>query len=471
MKPVSRFSPKLALCSLVLVSYGGTNENMLSTSFAFGGDPHIFVDSVHGDDDSGKGTLDKPWKAVAMVNRSVPAGSYIVKFSRGSVFDGTDERLEPKSGNTYTAYGAGEKPEFRSCITTTNASWTAESQNIWRHSNPSLVYADVGFVVVDQTIHEAKKWEKDALSSNWEFFSEKIVRNRYELYLYYEGDPNSKEIIVGLHRDAIHMPRESKDITIDNLKVRYTAWSGIEIESGKNIIIKNSDISYCGGGFGGNRPRTRNGQGINTRYSVEDIYIYDNTITHCYDAAIAMQGYTDGDHRINIQIYGNLIEKCQFGIQFIQRHDTEATKDLTISGNTINDIGLGWGSTPEEARPGRNAASIQSAFMEGQYERIKIVNNKFNNSAQHFYRMGVYSGATANHHEAFTIDYNVYKQKGSNLFSKIKKKDNSGKVKETLYTPQGIESYLAYFNGPRWRWETHSIFHGLSTQSENQQCR
>ena len=121
MKPVSLFSPKLALCSLVLVSYGGTNENMLSTSFAFGGDPHIFVDSVHGDDDSGKGTLDKPWKTVAMVNRSVPAGSYIVEFSRGSVFDDTDERLEPKSGNTYTAYGAGEKPEFRSCITTTNA--------------------------------------------------------------------------------------------------------------------------------------------------------------------------------------------------------------------------------------------------------------------------------------------------------------------------------------------------------------
>lgn len=344
-----------------------------------------FYVSQNGNDKNDGTSPEKAFKTLERVKQlsdSLNQGDGVF-FERNSVFRSVTD-LDLVSGVTYGAYGKGKKPEINGSDRNfaDKEEWAlTENKNIWKMVFP---LTDAGIIVLNGGNEVGKKqMELSELTENDDFYhdwDEKI------LYFYCDrGNPGEvfTDIEIGVKTRLFHMPRESKDIVIDNIDFRYTGLFGIRSDGkAKNITVTNCSFAWIGGALFNNKSN-RFGNAIEFADGCEDI-----TVKNCYFDQIFDSGVT---FQIGDSLYRNFtVEDCLFeyngmsGFEWWTKGDNgekdgipiDVTRieDITITNNFIRFTGFGW------SKATRSPAHIRNGWRDKWYPNMKnfvVSNNVF----------------------------------------------------------------------------------------------
>lgn len=376
--------------------------------------------SESGNDNNDGLSAESSWKTLSKVSEFEFAEGDAVFFKRGDVFRGN---LKLCDGVSYSAYGTGEKPKLYGSPENgaDPEKWhlAAGTDNIWIYEKEM---PDVGLVV----FNDGEEWSKKAVPSfidgrytvrgaadnkafdfktelsDLEIFSccNKELKDGFparltkgKLYLRCDrGNPgtiyNSIEFnICG----NILEGGGCKNVTVDNLCIKYGGSHGIGAGHVKNLTVKNCEIGWIGGGVQfyskTNGTAIRYGNGIEVYGSCDGYYVINNYVYQCYDAAIThQQGAGGTSYEFKDIVYANnLVEDCIYSIEYFMSapQDSQYTrvmKNLRIENNIFRRAGYGFGSQ----RPNENFATHIMGWWTSlnKAESFIIINNIFDRSTQ-----------------------------------------------------------------------------------------
>ena len=366
----------------------------------------VYYVSPNGDD-SNEGTIESPWKTIKKVNSSALPDS-IVCFERGGTWRG---EIIAKDGITYTAYGTGRKPNiFASPFNgggSENASkWKQHRTNIWviDIGNGALEY-DVGTLVFNGgEAHAIKciiRTEDDgetynhttSTPDNPEPFNKKVVNLQHDLhfyhdykesklYLYSKENPAErfKSIEFNIRKYVVTVNDNTDNVTIDNLCIKYTGGHGVGANTVKNLTVQNCEFGWIGGSiqseniFDRNYP-TRYGNAVQIWGGCDGFKVVNNYIHQVYDAGITQQ-YTNHNgkeyNQLNIDYSDNVIENCNYSIEYWLRADKGKIDNFKISNNYMLYAGEGFC----EQRPDKSQAAHIKCWADGMCSNnMNIENN------------------------------------------------------------------------------------------------
>lgn len=335
-----------------------------------------YVSSM-GDDALDGLSPESAWATMERVSGAALKRGDAVFFERGGTWHG---QLFGRDGVTYSAYGEGEKPRFYGTSREANdpADWSllAGTENIWVYRD---TVPDCGCIVFnegesngirvtpwylngqwvpantqDRVFDVAKDLTADlSFYSATEMFStvpltgREVPADLRPLYLRCDaGNPAEvfSSVRFMLLGDTI-VP--GKDNVFDNLAILYCGSHGI-FNWGSRLVVQNCELGWIGGCIhyyvDGKEPM-RFGNGVENDGSY-DLYIVRGCYIHdIYDAGASNQG--DGRME-NITYTGNLIERCDYGIEVFCWTEADGDgnknlyKNLLIENNYILYSGYGW---------------------------------------------------------------------------------------------------------------------------------
>lgn len=345
--------------------------------------------SNNGKDTNDGKTPQTAWKSVKAlsVHRNLIRSGDAVLFQRGGIYRGN---FAVTSGVTYGAYGEGEKP----CIygATTNA-----ANSDWRRTSVENVYAlyinstDIGLMVYNHGEHHSTKimtsvWD---LRDDFEFYHD---LKKSVLYVYSsKGNPRDLYYDIELCENVhiITVNSKVKDVTIDNLTIKYGGAHGIACKSlVENITVTNCEIGWIGGSI--QSGETRWGNGIEFYGGVSNSKVSNNWVYQCYDTGITPQyGNYAVETAVNLEFTNNLIEYCTMSLEIwwslkdretglhIDNPDAKM-ENIMISDNIMRFAGYGFGK--ERPDPARTGHIISSAQSMNRANNVVIKNNIFDTS-------------------------------------------------------------------------------------------
>ena len=340
-----------------------------------------------------------PWKSLKKVSETEFHQGDGVRFKRGDLFRG---KVKAQNGVTYGAYGEGEKPKFYSWEKSLGDPRLWElfdcEHSIWKLKEKIL---DVGTLVFNEGEEHSRKLipsyrDGQFLCRDNEeklFDMKEEMTKDLDLFWYFDGNLSTKpskgedfpipvpdeglgelylrcdkgnpaevfkniEALARVHMISAH---DSKNVTIDNLCIKYVGMHGIAAGGQvENLTVTNCEMGWIGGciqhysGTDPNYPRGRRGSvtrfgnaieiyGGCNGYTVQNNYIYE-----VYDAAITHQITTRKKIlQRNIEYTGNLIEKCVYGIEYfldqIEGERESIMENVMMKNNFIRLSGYGWG--------------------------------------------------------------------------------------------------------------------------------
>lgn len=328
------------------------------------------------------------WKTIsAVVNRDLQIKSGdAVLFERGGIYRYAGS-FTLRNGVFYGAYGTGDKPcIYGSAQNYVTAKWINQGNNIWMLDTP--LGKDVGIIVFNHGEQVGwKRSSKDELKQNYDFYSDRM--NGHRIFLYLDKDPTKsfKSIEIGADHRLLFMESGARDITIENLSIKYTGSHAIRGSNCTNIIVRNCEIGYVGGsilsGFGNGN--VRYGNGVEFMSNSQNILVENCWIYQIYDSGVTHQG--SGNYHMKGFIVRNcLIEYCGMGsIEYWHTADCDIA-DVLYTGNLMRYAGYGFGG---RQRPDKEmTAHIQSngkptGITHNKATNFRIENNIFELSTYH----------------------------------------------------------------------------------------
>ncbi len=358
--------------------------------------------STSGNDANDGKSPETAWQTLSKVSTHTYNKGDVVYFKRGDIFriPADEDVLRITKGVSYSAYGEGDKPKiYGSPEDGADASkWTLydAEHNIWRYERKmidqgtlifdggkswaktmQLYFKDGRFCYADGTAFDMKK----SLSEDLTIFCETIpesgvpVPSSTKGYLYLRCDAgNPGEVFNSIEfMPSRHMIRAQsadynfKDTLIENLCVMYGGSHGIHATTVDNFTVKNCEFGFIGGGHQSFESTTslgstggrgvRFGNAIETGYG-DGYYVYNNYIYQCYDCGITFQSNNKNVTVTDIRFENNVIEKCQYSIEYwVSPAEQDITKyyirDYTISGNIMREAGVGI----SQLRPDKGGAA------------------------------------------------------------------------------------------------------------------
>ena len=325
----------------------------------------FYVSSINGNDRnnglSPGRALKTPSLATEKANNS--RKSCTILFERGSVFRG-NFRIWPRKNEHYSygAYGTGPKPEFYgSLLNYASSSWNSNtaSPNLWICNTE--ISNDPGIIVFNEGENVGiKKFNLSELKTNFDFYYDRSLKR---VYLYCTNNPanffNSIEIgqawvdvkewgsssVNDKLLSIIAIPDSSSNITIENLSIKYGGAHGIAGQDLSNVTIRGCEFNWIGGGiyeedFSDN---VRYGNGIEFWNSCENIIVENCYFNQIYDAALTHQGDRISNISNNVTYKNNLMEYCNYSIEYFQRQADALMSNILIEGNIMRFAGYGWG--------------------------------------------------------------------------------------------------------------------------------
>ncbi len=295
-----------------------------------------------------------PWDLATLKNNtaSLKSGDTVL-FERGSVFrQGMEDKetlLTLKSGVSYGAYGQGAKPRFYgSAINYANATWTLDSGNIWK---TDLDFGDdeidAGIIVFDNgSSVGVKKSSVKELTSGNDFYHD---TDEGVLYIYSKiGSPAElyNDIEIGSDRFVFQMNGYASDIKIDNIDIRYVGSHAIRGNNdNERVTITNCDISFVGGSIqDSSETNVRYGNAIEFYNNAADITVENCWIHQVYDAGLTFQCAENGTAYSNITFTNNLLQYCNYSIEFFIGQTAQAPGELNgieFTNNIMQFAGFG----------------------------------------------------------------------------------------------------------------------------------
>jgi len=287
-----------------------------------------------------------------------------VLFERGGLWRRSTS-ISAKAGVIYGCYGdkSKEKPTFYGSLKNyaNESDWTpSRKQNVWK---VNVADDDIGLIVFNHgELVGAKKLNGiTALGKNGDYY---FNTNDDTVYLYYDkGNPGKiyDDIEICLRKNCFGVGR--KDVTIDNIRMKYFGTFGVAMCGNDNTTITNCEIGFIGGAI--QSGVIRYGNGIQ-QWNSTDKQLVDNCwVYQCYDTGITWQGSdtyepgvdAEGNTRINEKAYykditytNNLLEYNILDFEFWHTSkgntDSNVTLAKIINYNMSNNIcrytGYGW---------------------------------------------------------------------------------------------------------------------------------
>ena len=222
------------------------------------------------------------------------------------------------------------------------------------------------------------------------------------LFIYTTTASDTSNIEVGQRDNCIYMV--AKDyITIENIHAKHSNVHGIHLNdwsSGgmSNIIIQDNTVSYCGG-------KNVGGNGVQIYTGVQtDIIVRRNHITNIYDTGVTVQ---DGQVSTftNVDIYYNLIDSCELGIEIGPTEIGSYMINCDISNNVLAYSGLGWSNA---IRPDPYGGGlIMHGNEDTTFTSFNVKNNMFYGGRRHIGTISetMYgSGVVSDYNSFYTLD-------------------------------------------------------------------
>ncbi len=306
--------------------------------------------SPKGDDANAGTSKDRPWRTTKnLQNHSTFKAGDAILFERGGVYRNVSVHLT--SGVSYGAYGTGAKP----CLYGSAQNYADKSlwkstakENVWR-IKVSDIKVDIGNLVFDHGKQFGLKMLKNTLTVDYQFYHD-MTKGYVYLYLA-AGNPGEVysdiELCAKNHILYTKGSYAAKDITIENLCIKYTGAHGIVVQSGngmeaKNITVRGCEIGWIGGSM--LDARVRYGNGIELNGGVDGALIEDNWIYQCYDAGYTNQGKPCYHKHIAVQ--DNLIEYNPYNIEVwtAQEIGKGGTENCAYKNNLLRFAGYGFGT-------------------------------------------------------------------------------------------------------------------------------
>ena len=321
-----------------------------------------YVSPKGNDNNSGK-SPDKAFKSVysdAFSNKVKPGDA--VLFERGGVWR-LSESIRAREGVTYGSYGTGEKPAlYMSPYNYAKKEFWLPStrENIWK---VSATDSDIGLIVFNhgEIVGVKKDTGIIALEKNGDYY---YNSGQDMVYLYYDGgNPGKafKDIEIGFKK-AIISVSGVKNVTVDNLKLKYSGTMAVSLCNSDGSTITNCEAGFIGGAYQNAKTKLRYGNAFQQWNSVMNQKFTNNWVYQVYDTGISWQGdysWTQGndpdriDQYINIDYSNNLIEYCSLSIEFWHASETASDKankitrapveNFTCTNNICRFAGYGWG--------------------------------------------------------------------------------------------------------------------------------
>lgn len=374
-----------------------------------------------------------------------------VLFERNGVWR-TTNAFSCDEGVTYGSYGTGPKPAILgSARNYANTEyWTPSNrENIWKIT---VVDTDVGLVVCNhgELVGTKKLNGVITLEKNGDFY----FNTKQDMLYYYcdKGNPGAayEDIEIGVDKAILNVKNVS-DVTIDNLRLKYTGFMGINMADADNSVITNCEVGFIGGCI--QSGTLRYGNGIQMWNEVDGHKIENCWIYQVYDAAITWQGdntwvpgFATTKHSMawwqengrnsnvqykNISYKANLIEYSTYSIEFWHGADTyysgNSWKEVTpnkwsvrienfwIVDNICRLAGYGWGRQRPD-HMGNHICVWRRPLTNVQ--NCKISNNIFDMSDSYivYWQFSGGDSAKAKGPDKWLITNNTYYQ-GKNKFN------------------------------------------------------
>lgn len=302
--------------------------------------------SANGDDKNDGKSPEKAIKTLDAIKALDLKHGDAVLFKRGDTFRfATDYHMI--DGVTYGSYGEGMKPAFYGSPENyaENDTWEEVKPNVWKINFP---YPEVGGLVLDygMLVGVQKKAQMiDGLAAIGDYCHD--LENKI-FYMYSEGKPSDN------YHDIEIMPSltlfrlvDSKDVTIDNLCIKYTAGFAIHApDTEGNIRITNCELGYLGGLWMGDR--VRYGNAIEFWAGAKDTIVENCWFYQTYDTALTWQGAHGkngivGIEYIDITYRENLFEYNNADIEFFGGPDIPV-ENFRMEDNIMRFTSMGWGT-------------------------------------------------------------------------------------------------------------------------------
>lgn len=302
----------------------------------------------HNGNDSNDGTTpETAWRSAANVGLNggkIKEGD-VVLFERGGLYRGY---FEIKSGVSYGAYGEGCKPTIYGSLRdyAYPELWEeTEKDGIWKMNVEYL--SDIGNIVYDHGTKIGIKKTENKLVSDGDFYHDSIDEILYVCSK--DGNPGDLYYDIELCTNDHIMEGMSDvhDVKIENLCLKYTGAHAICFRTGaKNITVTGCEIGYIGGSmmdyYG---TAVRYGNGFEVVDNCENITVKNCWVYQCMDAGITHQSsYEPGCLQKNIDFSDNLIEYCNYNIEYYVSETNGRMENITYANNILRFAGYGFGS-------------------------------------------------------------------------------------------------------------------------------
>lgn len=259
----------------------------------------VYVSESAGSD-SNTGSVNAPWKTLARVGTAESAGEITggdrVYLRRGDTWY---EKI-PTFGSIGNrrlrigGYGGGARPRICGYKISKAGSWVSEPDGVWSldltvagGAVTGLLTSDdanVGHILLpDGSIKGVKRWTLGALVDEWDFYSDAT-----KVYVKRETDPGGG-IQFAVNLNAC---QPVSNLVITGLHI--VGWGGhgfAQYGRGDQTLVQGNLVENIGGSSIGGT--TRYGNGVQVWIGARNSTYCRNTIRHCYDAAMTMQGEVD----------------------------------------------------------------------------------------------------------------------------------------------------------------------------------
>jgi len=230
------------------------------------------------------------------------------------------------------------------------------------YSGEEPITYDVGNVIFDEgQAVGVKKWKAGQLQQEGDFWYDGAA----ERVLMFSGENPAKKyhsIELALGRYIVDESGKSY-VVYDGLALRYGAIIGIGGWSTHDIIVRNCDISYIGGGY---HSTTTDGRPVRCGNGIEFwANAHDNLVERCrlweiYDAAVTNQNSSPNVKQYNITYRQNVIWNCEYSFEYWNRPENSLTHHIYFDNNTCVNAGYGWGHGQRPDPSGRHLCFYSS---------------------------------------------------------------------------------------------------------------
>ena len=359
------------------------------------GAAEYFVDSLNGSDDAPGTSESTAWRSLEKVNAADLQPGDTVRFIRGGLWRGA---LRAKSGApgspvTYTSYGSDKLPKPRlygSKALNRPSDWTQAGPRLWRTVEPvsepaEKTLADVGNLIFDGNRAAVKRWSRETLKADGDFWFEPETRR---VWLVGEKNPAEvfREIEAALRRRPVVSLSRARHVVFSDFDVRYAGAHAFAGRDASHVIIRNCDISWSGGGHQFTRPDgvpVRFGNGVEFWEEASDNLVEGCRIWEIYDAALTNQGLRKTQQR-NITYRDNLVWNCEYSFEYWHGGGEAVVDNIVVENNVFLNAGGGWGHSQ---RPDPNGRHLMFYETKAKTTNFVIRNNVFSRATNSILRV------------------------------------------------------------------------------------